>query len=164
MRYYKNTHLYNEYENVFSLQCNNCNHIETIPTAKYRIIGLGIVAFGVFGWFSFLFAGSGHALLISTVIIVVGIVTFLSAKSTGTNALLKQRCPKCDKRDWKKAQSRNRKTDITRRNNNDSNELKTCKKCGRAMVLRRGRYGNFWGCTGYSLNKCSHTEEYNGEK
>ncbi len=29
------------------------------------------------------------------------------------------------------------------------NETKVCEKCGRAMVLKRGRYGLFWACGGY---------------
>ncbi len=29
------------------------------------------------------------------------------------------------------------------------NEPKGCDKCGRPMVLKRGRYGLFWACTGY---------------
>lgn len=30
-----------------------------------------------------------------------------------------------------------------------ANETKTCEKCGRPMVLKRGRYGLFWACSGY---------------
>lgn len=29
------------------------------------------------------------------------------------------------------------------------NETKACEKCGRPMVLKRGRYGLFWACSGY---------------
>jgi ssDNA-binding Zn-finger/Zn-ribbon topoisomerase 1 len=31
-----------------------------------------------------------------------------------------------------------------------------CPDCGRAMALRRSRYGPFYGCTGYPLCEASH--------
>lgn len=34
---------------------------------------------------------------------------------------------------------------------------KTCPKCGRAMKLRDGKYGEFWGCSGYP--NCKYTEQ-----
>jgi DNA topoisomerase-1 len=30
-----------------------------------------------------------------------------------------------------------------------ANDTKVCEECGRAMVLKRGRYGLFWACSGY---------------
>ena len=33
---------------------------------------------------------------------------------------------------------------------------KQCKKCGKIMKLRKGTYGDFWGCTGYP--DCKTTE------
>jgi len=40
--------------------------------------------------------------------------------------------------------------------------LKICFKCGRPMKLRKGKYGEFWGCSGYGIrsDKCSHTEKH----
>jgi DNA topoisomerase-1 len=32
-----------------------------------------------------------------------------------------------------------------------------CQKCGRPMVFRRGRFGNFLGCSGYP--ECSNTKK-----
>ena len=43
------------------LKCAICNHKQSLPVNKHRLIGVGISAFGALGWFSFLFAGSGHA-------------------------------------------------------------------------------------------------------
>jgi len=36
---------------------------------------------------------------------------------------------------------------------------KICPECKSKMVVRNGRYGKFWGCTGYP--KCRHTEKLN---
>src|SRR5512139_998097 len=35
-----------------------------------------------------------------------------------------------------------------------------CEKCGSEMVLRNGKYGQFWGCSGYP--KCRNTKPHNG--
>lgn len=37
-------------------------------------------------------------------------------------------------------------------------EKKVCPECGEEMVLREGKYGKFWGCSGYP--DCKHTENY----
>ncbi|MBR1390192.1 MAG: topoisomerase DNA-binding C4 zinc finger domain-containing protein [Lachnospiraceae bacterium] len=34
--------------------------------------------------------------------------------------------------------------------------IRLCRRCGREMKLRNGRYGEFWGCLGYP--KCNYTE------
>ncbi|MBU5689599.1 MAG: topoisomerase DNA-binding C4 zinc finger domain-containing protein [Candidatus Aenigmatarchaeota archaeon] len=31
----------------------------------------------------------------------------------------------------------------------------SCKKCGAMMVVKKGKYGSFWGCIGYPL--CDNT-------
>jgi len=38
---------------------------------------------------------------------------------------------------------------------------KRCGKCGRLMKLRKGQYGDFWGCSGFASikDKCSYTEK-----
>lgn len=36
-------------------------------------------------------------------------------------------------------------------------DKKVCPKCGSEMVLRKGKYGKFYGCKGYP--DCKHTEE-----
>ena len=35
-------------------------------------------------------------------------------------------------------------------------DIRLCPECGRPLAKRAGRYGEFWGCTGYP--KCRHTE------
>lgn len=44
-------------------------------------------------------------------------------------------------------------------NSNCRNEIIICDRCGRPMKLREGKFGKFWGCTGYSLtnDQCKHT-------
>lgn len=37
---------------------------------------------------------------------------------------------------------------------------KKCPKCGKDLVLRNGRYGQFWGCTGFP--ECKYSENSNG--
>ncbi|WP_442960607.1 topoisomerase DNA-binding C4 zinc finger domain-containing protein [Pseudoalteromonas sp. Cn5-37] len=34
-----------------------------------------------------------------------------------------------------------------------------CNKCGRLMKLRQGKFGEFWGCTGYGIehDQCKNT-------
>jgi DNA helicase-4 len=47
------------------------------------------------------------------------------------------------------------------RNPRCGHEFKICTKCGRPMKLRSGKYGQFYGCSGYGIpdDKCSHTEK-----
>ncbi len=37
-------------------------------------------------------------------------------------------------------------------------EKKVCPECGEEMVVREGKYGKFWGCSGYP--DCDHTEDH----
>lgn len=37
----------------------------------------------------------------------------------------------------------------------------TCEKCGGSMILRKGKYGQFYGCS--SFPKCRNTKPYNGQ-
>ncbi len=39
----------------------------------------------------------------------------------------------------------------------DAESVKICPDCGEIMVRRNGRYGEFWGCSGYP--ECTHTEK-----
>ncbi|UUN13070.1 UvrD-helicase domain-containing protein [Idiomarina loihiensis] len=41
-------------------------------------------------------------------------------------------------------------------------ETPICDKCGRPMKQREGRYGKFWGCTGYGIkdDQCRHTRKW----
>jgi len=40
-----------------------------------------------------------------------------------------------------------------------SNTMKICDKCGRPMKMRNGKFGQFWGCTGYGIkdDQCKNT-------
>lgn len=42
------------------------------------------------------------------------------------------------------------------------NEFMICDRCGRPMKLREGKYGKFWGCTGYGIkdDQCRNTRKY----
>lgn len=42
------------------------------------------------------------------------------------------------------------------------NSMKICEKCGRPMKLREGRFGEFWGCTGYGIkeDQCKNTSKH----
>ncbi|TLU61215.1 helicase IV [Thalassotalea litorea] len=44
-------------------------------------------------------------------------------------------------------------------NSSCQHTFKTCEQCGRPMKKRLGKYGEFWGCTGYALSAdpCDHT-------
>lgn len=44
-------------------------------------------------------------------------------------------------------------------NPNCGNEVKICERCGRPMKKRQGKFGEFWGCTGYGIkdDQCTHT-------
>lgn len=78
------------------IYCSKCGHKKKINTIKYRFIGIVISAFGVFGWFSFLFAGSGHAFLIACAIFFFGIYVFYSAEDMAKNFSKDKQCPKCN--------------------------------------------------------------------
>jgi len=45
-----------------------------------KIFGFGLMGFSIFGWFSFLFAGSGFAALIAIVLFFIGLALFSSEK------------------------------------------------------------------------------------
>lgn len=78
------------------LYCSKCGYKKLIPIAKYRFIGIGISAFGVFWWFSFLFAGSGHAFLIACSIFFFGIYFFYNAEDLAKSSSRDKPCPKCN--------------------------------------------------------------------
>lgn len=46
--------------------------------------------------------------------------------------------------------------------NEESEDLPQCPQCGKPMVLRSGKRGEFWGCTGYP--NCRYTMEVGAEK
>ncbi len=45
------------------------------------------------------------------------------------------------------------------KNPNCSNKMKICERCGRPMKKRQGKFGEFWGCSGYGIkdDQCGHT-------
>jgi DNA helicase-4 len=45
-------------------------------------------------------------------------------------------------------------------NSNCSHEMMICDRCGRPMKLREGKFGKFWGCTGYGNknDQCKNTK------
>jgi DNA helicase-4 len=47
------------------------------------------------------------------------------------------------------------------RNPRCGHEFKICKKCARPMRLRAGKYGQFYGCSGFGIkdDRCDHTEK-----
>lgn len=47
-------------------------------------------------------------------------------------------------------------------NPNCLNEFPICDKCGRPMKLRDGRFGKFWGCSGYGIkdDQCTNTRKF----
>lgn len=77
--------------------------------------------------------------------------------TTGRNCKSKPRvCPKCgspslDDRDSTKCNNARCK-----------NEMPICSKCGRPMKLRDGKFGKFWGCTGFGIkdDQCKYTRKY----
>lgn len=46
--------------------------------------------------------------------------------------------------------------ELNARKGRDS-DLKVCARCGQIMVRRKGKYGEFWGCSGFP--DCRHTEK-----
>jgi len=57
---------------------------------------------------------------------------------------------------------------VDRRSSSDCNNqdcghtLKICEKCGRPMKKRTGKYGEFWGCSGYGIkdDQCKNTAKH----
>ena len=45
---------------------------------------------------------------------------------------------------------------IAEQNVENDNPIKICPECNMPMQKRNGRYGQFWGCTGFP--RCRHTE------
>ncbi|MDG2953107.1 hypothetical protein P7M44_10750 [Bisgaard Taxon 10/6] len=47
-------------------------------------------------------------------------------------------------------------------NPNCQNSFPICYKCGRSMRLREGKFGKFWGCSGYGIkdDSCLNTRKY----
>lgn len=77
------------------LHCRNCGAKVPVNWAGYRLAGIGICVFAVFGWFSFLFAGSGHAFLISCGIFLIGFILAKCAKEIARDMKKDGECPKC---------------------------------------------------------------------
>lgn len=154
------------------LHCHNCGNKIAVPKYKYQLIGLGIAGFGVFGWFSFLFAGSGHAFLIACGIFFVGIGIFCNAEKIAMNSLKDKPCPSCGSLSLNENEkfidvTPSKKEVINRLpieenfhfsdEKNDDN-LENCPRCGVGILQKRhGRYGPFWGCSRYP--KCRYTKD-----
>lgn len=49
-------------------------------------------------------------------------------------------------------------------NANCRTEIMICERCGRPMKLRKGMFGQFWGCSGYGIphDQCTHKRKYFG--
>ena len=80
--------------------------------------------------------------------------------STGPSCNSKPRvCEKCG------APSIDHRNESICNNPNCKYEQKLCPECGRPMVIRDGKYGKFWGCTGYGVkdDQCDYTESYISE-
>lgn len=47
-------------------------------------------------------------------------------------------------------------------NSSCGNTLKICNKCGRPMKKRQGKFGDFWGCSGYGIknDQCTNTSKF----
>lgn len=78
------------------------------------------------------------------------------ACSTGLSCKVKPRkCEKCG------APSLDERKTSTCNNRECNHSMKICSKCGRPMRLRKGRFGQFWGCSGYGIkdDRCTYTEK-----
>jgi len=76
--------------------------------------------------------------------------------SSGVSCQAKPRiCEKCE------APSVDQRGRSVCNNPNCQHEIKICSLCGRPMKLRDGKYGQFWGCSGYAIkdDQCRHTEK-----
>lgn len=149
------------------MYCHNCGAKVPVKKRRIQIIGIGIAVFGVFGWFSFLFAGSGHAFLISCTIFLGGLFLAWQAEDFGKTWMKGKECPECGC-----AQLREEERPTMRfphhvpagTNNQPPVALiqqETIKKCPRCQIgylqRRNGRYGPFMGCSRYP--DCRYTED-----
>lgn len=64
-------------------------------------------------------------------------------------------CTKCG------APSIDKKEESVCNNSNCHNSIKICDKCGRPMKKRNGKFGEFWGCSGYGIpgDQCKNTKK-----
>lgn len=92
-----------------SLRCAHCGYVKSLPMVKTRLTGLGLAAFGVFGWVSFLFAGSGHAFLICCMIFLSGIFILICPSGVARAVSESQECPRCGMKGWENDISWSRK-------------------------------------------------------
>lgn len=62
-------------------------------------------------------------------------------------------CEKCE------APSIDRENESLCNNKDCGNSIKICNKCGRPMRMREGKFGKFWGCSGYGIkdDQCTNT-------
>lgn len=152
------------------MHCHNCGNKVPVNTTKIRVIGILIAAFGVFGWFSFLFAGSGHAFLISCCIFFGGLGVAKFAEDIGKSILKDKPCPQCGIADLHEQEKSlpfprmERVIDISELEadnhavvEEDAN-VKRCPRCKKGTLkLRHGRYGPFMGCSRFP--DCRYTED-----
>lgn len=149
------------------IHCHNCGAKVPVKTRKIRAIGIAIAAFGVFGWFSFLFAGSGHAFLISCAIFFGGLFVAWQAEELGKTWMKNKECQQCgcaQLREEERAPKRYaRQTGIVVNKTSPSapvqqEALRKCPRCQIGYLQRRnGRYGPFMGCSRYP--DCRYTED-----
>lgn len=150
------------------MHCHNCGAKVPVKTRKIRAIGIGIAAFGVFGWFSFLFAGSGHAFLISCAIFFGGLFVAWQAEELGKTWMKDKECPECGCAQLREEERTPRRSSFQKTANVSNNQassppvqqeaIRKCPRCNIGYLQRRnGRYGPFMGCSRYP--DCRYTED-----
>lgn len=84
------------------LKCNRCGHIEKIDIRFFvRLIGAGAVGTGYWAWVTYLFAGTGCAMLICIAIMAGGVALSTYSNEIAKWASKKVRCRECGDSDWK---------------------------------------------------------------
>lgn len=83
------------------IQCQNCGHKEKIDKGFFlKVLGGAVGSFGVFGWVTFLFAGTGLAMPICIAIVSGGAALLAFGEEIAEWVSTKYDCPSCGSRNW----------------------------------------------------------------
>lgn len=83
------------------IKCKTCNHDEEANKEFFfKLLGGGMVGFGGYAWITYIFAGTGFALIICAAIVSGGVAMLAFSDQITKWVSEKYDCPNCGKNKW----------------------------------------------------------------
>ncbi len=83
------------------IKCKVCDFEKKAKSkVLVKIVGIALIAFGFWAWISYLFAGSGAALIICAAIIGAGVILLTFTDPIHKWYSKKDECPHCGMKEW----------------------------------------------------------------